>query len=225
MIPSAARLGRLETYIATQVADYLAMGYTPTQAAELATYLRAAHIPEWMEYADAQMIVMDVSLGVDSSKYTADEIASSNRTSVTATRAEKAKLLSERMRVSYHHALGWVDKIERGEAVTDADLDAYQPCAMYRHVDADGVLLYIGIATDPDLRREQHAATSKWFRFASRMDVDWYETRGDAEAAERSAIQADLPIFNKTHGGVFRGDRVVDYLVRHSATDLLEPVI
>lgn len=85
--------------------------------------------------------------------------------------------------------------------------------ALYRHFDSDGRLLYIGIASDPETRRKQHQRNSRWARLSDDMAVEWFTTRGEAEAAERAAIASERPIFNTTHAGREAKERAIDYLL------------
>lgn len=48
-------------------------------------------------------------------------------------------------------------------ALEDPALDEAVETALYRLADADGVLLYVGVATDPWKRFLQHAATKRWW--------------------------------------------------------------
>lgn len=98
--------------------------------------------------------------------------------------------------------------------------------ALYRHFDAAGQLLYVGIATNFSNRTSQHSANSPWLaRFAHRVEAVWLPTREAALAAERYAIQAEAPIFNKVHAMPERDARAVQYLIDHGASDLLKPRI
>ena len=78
-----------------------------------------------------------------------------------------------------------------------------QRTALYRFFDADGGLLYLGIAKDPDRRRAQHArdAADTWFPLASSREVEWFDTRLEAESAERETLVAERPRFNMAHTG------------------------
>jgi prevent-host-death family protein len=73
-----------------------------------------------------------------------------------------------------------------------------QGAALYRLYDADGGLLYIGIAENPDTRWKQHAKQSHWWTKVdpSRSRVEWYPGGYDAAAAEKAAIAAEDPPFN-----------------------------
>ena len=69
--------------------------------------------------------------------------------------------------------------------------------ALYRHFDADGRLLYVGISNDPDVRFKLHAYTAGWYPYAARRTDEWYERRADALAAESAAIAGERPLFNR----------------------------
>ncbi|MEV5314282.1 GIY-YIG nuclease family protein [Streptomyces sp. NPDC052610] len=78
--------------------------------------------------------------------------------------------------------------------------------ALYRFRDAAGSLLYLGISSDPDRRETQHArdAAETWYPLVSDRTVTWFDSREEAEAAEKAAIAAERPRFNvkgSTHFG------------------------
>jgi hypothetical protein len=93
--------------------------------------------------------------------------------------------------------------------------------ALYRHFDADGALLYVGISNDPGGRRSGHLRNSIWADFADRDEVQWFPDRASAQEAERAAIQAEAPLFNWVHSTSAARRRGVDYLVEKGRTDLL----
>ena len=71
--------------------------------------------------------------------------------------------------------------------------------ALYRHFDASGAVLYIGIATHPEKRAAQHRIESSWADKSHRVELEWFDSRREAMAAERAAIQAEKPPFNVLH--------------------------
>lgn len=73
--------------------------------------------------------------------------------------------------------------------------------ALYRLHDAEGVLLYVGITTDPDRRFAEHAAGKHWWPQVARKSVEWYPDRFAAEIAEEAAIKAKNPRHNVVHSG------------------------
>lgn len=95
--------------------------------------------------------------------------------------------------------------------------------ALYRHYDADGVLLYVGIAVDPAMRFKTHAKQAPWTAFAARHEGEWFATREEAAEAERAAIRDERPLFNKAGADPDRDERVKRYLIEHEAWELLSP--
>lgn len=72
--------------------------------------------------------------------------------------------------------------------------------ALYRHFDANGNLLYIGISKDPDGRWMAHRGNREpWVHQAARRTDEWHNSRPEALAAEAKAIRAERPPFNGTH--------------------------
>ena len=71
--------------------------------------------------------------------------------------------------------------------------------ALYRFYDSEELLLYVGITTRVDRRFEQHKRSKSWFNLAARIEIEYYETRGEALAAEAHAIQSEEPLFNIIH--------------------------
>lgn len=72
-------------------------------------------------------------------------------------------------------------------------------CALYRHFDADDLLLYLGISDNPVQRGKDHARDSDWVQYAVRAEVTWHSSRAEALAAEAAAIVAERPLFNQQH--------------------------
>lgn len=70
--------------------------------------------------------------------------------------------------------------------------------ALYRFYDASGRLLYIGITSHPKDRWAAHKYAS-WAEVAVRRTVEWLPDWTAAEAAERTAIEAEKPIYNEAH--------------------------
>lgn len=71
--------------------------------------------------------------------------------------------------------------------------------ALYRHFDADGQLLYVGISANPFERGKQHKGDSDWFQQVSTITLEWFAKRSEAEVAEIEAIRCERPSFNKKH--------------------------
>lgn len=79
--------------------------------------------------------------------------------------------------------------------------------ALYRHFDGGGMLLYVGISLNTVARTQQHRAGAKWFDQIARIEIEWYQTRVEAEDAEKAAIQAEAPLHNITHARARQVDR------------------
>lgn len=73
------------------------------------------------------------------------------------------------------------------------------PTALYRLYDEDGKLLYVGITCDPGARFAQHKADKHWWPRVARKDIEWYDKRANAAAAEEMAIRVKDPVFNYEH--------------------------
>lgn len=71
--------------------------------------------------------------------------------------------------------------------------------ALYRHFDADGALLYVGISNSAFKRLDQHKAASHWAMDIARVEMKWFETREEAISAEREAIRNESPRHNIRH--------------------------
>lgn len=125
--------------------------------------------------------------------------------------------------------LAEIKRIER--AATSPEQEAPPPaaapseplkrCALYRHFDSAGTLLYVGITAWQSDRDVGHARTSAWVPFADHVTAQWFPSREAAFAAERQAIQSEVPVFNKQHAPAGRQQRVLAYLVGRRRLDLL----
>lgn len=82
---------------------------------------------------------------------------------------------------------------------------ASMPTAVYRCYAEDGTLLYVGASIYPDQRIEQHrtskAQRSTWTADLARVEVEWFDSRYAAEAAEERAIRDESPVANRRPGG------------------------
>ena len=67
---------------------------------------------------------------------------------------------------------------------------------LYRHFDAEGTLLYVGVSLSAVHRLGQHKDHSHWFKTIARVEVERFETREQALQAERRAILAENPRHN-----------------------------
>jgi excisionase family DNA binding protein len=88
----------------------------------------------------------------------------------------------------------------KSDRVHPDDLERYmRQTALYRHFDASGRLLYLGISLNHLSRLSEHRADAHWFRSIARIDVEWFDTRSKAERAERKAIKSERPLHNICH--------------------------
>lgn len=72
---------------------------------------------------------------------------------------------------------------------------------LYRLRDADGGLLYVGIAEHWIGRLSQHRGDKSWWADVARVDVEEFPDRRSALVAEERAIKAEHPVHNVMHNG------------------------
>lgn len=82
--------------------------------------------------------------------------------------------------------------------------------AIYRHFDADGRLLYVGLSKNPFKRQMFHLYRAHWFYEVASISIEWFDTKSAARDAEERAIRAEAPLFNRVHAGNCAA-RKVDY--------------
>lgn len=75
-------------------------------------------------------------------------------------------------------------------------LEMSRRTALYRLYDEAAQLLYVGIAFDPRVRGYHHKKHKPWWPDVARREVEWFENRHKAEAAERQAIATEKPRYN-----------------------------
>lgn len=74
----------------------------------------------------------------------------------------------------------------------------YHPTtALYRFFDADQRLLYVGISGQLRERWPQHRRKAPWWEQAAFVQVEHWGAVHTALDAERAAIAAEMPLFNK----------------------------
>lgn len=95
--------------------------------------------------------------------------------------------------------------------MADGNGQAAVPTALYRHYDANGTLLYVGISTSVMMRLAQHRWGSHWFTRVVRVTIEWLPTREAALNAEREAIRKECPECNTVHA-LREGERSDDGL-------------
>ena len=78
--------------------------------------------------------------------------------------------------------------------------EASERTALYRIRDEEDELIYIGITTPGiPFRWNGHQAIQPWWDEVRSLTVEWHDTRGEAEAAEKAAILAEQPRYNVTY--------------------------
>jgi predicted GIY-YIG superfamily endonuclease len=75
--------------------------------------------------------------------------------------------------------------------------------AVYRLWDAEGTLLYIGSAYDPDHRCKEHSKKPWWPEVARRTE-EWFAHRGTAYREELKAIRAEKSKYNRMGAPSYR---------------------
>lgn len=76
---------------------------------------------------------------------------------------------------------------------------AQKPTSLYRFFDDQGRLLYVGITERGAMRWGEHRKDKHWWDDVASSTIEHFATRSRAEAAEKSAIQAERPLYNGTH--------------------------
>jgi PHD/YefM family antitoxin component YafN of YafNO toxin-antitoxin module len=76
--------------------------------------------------------------------------------------------------------------------------------AVYRHFNAAGRLLYIGMTDEPLRRNEQHAFDKPWWPEVATTKLEWHPTREAAAEAEIAAIKTEDPLYNRLHSPSYR---------------------
>jgi len=70
-------------------------------------------------------------------------------------------------------------------------------CQLYRHFDAEGRLLYVGISLSAVERLKQHVARAGWSAEIVSITVETHPDREAAMKAERRAVEQERPLYNK----------------------------
>lgn len=77
----------------------------------------------------------------------------------------------------------------------------YEPTAVYLPHDRDGRLLYVGIASDPQRRANQHADDKEWAREVASVESWWFADRYVALGVEWALIKYLRPPHNRAPSG------------------------
>lgn len=78
--------------------------------------------------------------------------------------------------------------------------------AVYRLFSSDGRLLYIGMSKDPEFRWKAHELVQPWWPEVADRWCEWYDSRDEASDAEREAILAEDPVYNRQRVPVTRAE-------------------
>jgi hypothetical protein len=71
-----------------------------------------------------------------------------------------------------------------------------KPAQLYRHYDAQGGLLYVGISLHTMQRLAKHRERSPWFAAIARVTIQHLPSQTAARDAERAAIVGERPRYN-----------------------------
>ena len=80
-----------------------------------------------------------------------------------------------------------------------ADRGIEPTCFLYRHYDARGDLLYVGMTLHVWDRQTRHLTKAEWANSIYQIVVEPFATRNELIEAEAYAIKTEFPKFNKTH--------------------------
>ena len=166
---------------------------------------------EWMPLGRAQVVTGTAAI-FDEQKEGEDRLDYMNavRTVETATWHERTCAMAYHMGFSLQQAQEIAGDIARQQGFAP---EGDGSTALYRYFDADGVLLYIGITNNVDLRDKQHSANSDWHHLSTDRDVEWHDTRAEASKAERQYIREEGPLFNTTYASKETKRRAMAYLI------------
>ncbi len=76
-------------------------------------------------------------------------------------------------------------------------IDFSRRTALYRLFSADGRLLYVGVAFDPEARWVEHRNCKTWWPEVAHKQVEWLDSRSLALEAESIAIATEHPVHNR----------------------------
>lgn len=71
--------------------------------------------------------------------------------------------------------------------------------ALYRHFDADGRLLYVGLTSSLDRRGREHRASADWWHQVKTTRAEMCLSKEHARDLERVAIRHEKPLYNKSN--------------------------
>ena len=89
--------------------------------------------------------------------------------------------------------------IRKGNASIPRPEPDSEPTELYRHFDADGSLLYVGISLSALYRLKEHKTRSAWFGKIANITIERFPSRRAALDAEASAIRTEKTVHNRPH--------------------------
>lgn len=93
---------------------------------------------------------------------------------------------------------------------------------LYRHW-AGEELLYVGISNNPFRRIKEHSRDSRWWDRIDRITLEHFTSRSAAEKAERGAIDAEAPRYNKLMNEAWLSDEAHQFREAQRVADELFP--
>lgn len=72
-----------------------------------------------------------------------------------------------------------------------------RPTELYRHYNAKGRLLYVGISLATAARTAQHKASASWWDEVAKITIQRFPDRDAALKAEQAAIKGEHPLYNR----------------------------
>lgn len=70
---------------------------------------------------------------------------------------------------------------------------------LYRFLDRNGGLLYVGVTCNPPTRFKQHQVTKDWWESVANIGIETFSSREELIEAERKTIKEEKPKFNIIH--------------------------
>lgn len=108
---------------------------------------------------------------------------------------DDAKTCSNRCRMAFSRKNRVGIKIEEIPEYIEETVDDRQTW-LYKVFNRADNLLYVGITHNPVERMKSHKSHSIWWEDKEQMTWQSFETRHEAEIAERLSIKNDNPVFN-----------------------------
>ncbi len=74
-----------------------------------------------------------------------------------------------------------------------------KPYLLYKHIDIENNLLYVGVTNNLDKRTEEHSRTAKWFNAIHSISCIEFPNKATALNAERLVISIEQPKYNTVY--------------------------